>query len=316
MVGNPVQFAVVREDPELEAELVPRFGGEGRALLVASGGCTALTLRSRFPRLALRLIDPNPAQLELVRRKLAALGGGGASAAAFGVGAEGELTSCGNFESLFRCFRNFVHELVLPREGWLSFFDAPSTSALARIAASPYWAAAFEMHFHDSLLLAMFGPDAVQHAPPGSYPAHFRRALEGGLARADAGANYFLHHIFLGHYLQGREPAYLRGSQLGPAPELTGERADEVSYSGYSLVSLSNIFDWMSEEEVGRVAAKVARELSPGAWLVFRQLNHAKDFRPGFGPGLRFDPELGSALHARDRSLFYSSVHVARKVSP
>ena len=42
------QFAVVREDPDLEAELVQHSGARA-VLLVASGGCTALTLLHRFP---------------------------------------------------------------------------------------------------------------------------------------------------------------------------------------------------------------------------------------------------------------------------
>src|SRR5690349_17004226 len=70
---NPVKFAVVREDPLVEDALVRRFGAR-RVLLIASGGCTALSLRALHPELELTLLDPNPAQLERVERKAAALG--------------------------------------------------------------------------------------------------------------------------------------------------------------------------------------------------------------------------------------------------
>ena len=68
MRDNKVQFAVVREDPMVEAELI-RLTGANDVLLVASGGCTALTLQALFPDLHITLFDFNPAQLEWVRKK-------------------------------------------------------------------------------------------------------------------------------------------------------------------------------------------------------------------------------------------------------
>ena len=67
MKDNPIQFAVVREDPLIEAEVIRASGAE-RMLLVGSGGCTALTLQTLFPNLALTLVDPNPAQSVLIKR--------------------------------------------------------------------------------------------------------------------------------------------------------------------------------------------------------------------------------------------------------
>ena len=66
MPDNDVQFAVVREDPMVEAELV-RLTNASNVLLIASGGCTALTLQALFPDLRITLVDFNPAQLERVR---------------------------------------------------------------------------------------------------------------------------------------------------------------------------------------------------------------------------------------------------------
>ena len=72
MPNNAVQFAVIREDPQLEMEVLRRRPSR-RALLIASGGCTALTLQAVFPDLEIDLLDPNPAQLDLVRSKMDAL---------------------------------------------------------------------------------------------------------------------------------------------------------------------------------------------------------------------------------------------------
>ena len=51
-----VQFAVVREDPRIERALVEEHRPR-RALLVASGGCTAMALRAWFPDLEVVLVD-------------------------------------------------------------------------------------------------------------------------------------------------------------------------------------------------------------------------------------------------------------------
>ena len=73
-VDNAIQFAIVREDPAAELTVVDTLlRTDARVLLVASGGCTALTLGALRPSLRLTLLDANPAQLTLVRQKLAAL---------------------------------------------------------------------------------------------------------------------------------------------------------------------------------------------------------------------------------------------------
>ena len=74
MRDNKVQFAVVREDLMVEAELV-RLTNANNVLLIASGGCTALTLQALFPDLHITLFDFNSAQLERVREKMSALRG-------------------------------------------------------------------------------------------------------------------------------------------------------------------------------------------------------------------------------------------------
>ena len=68
MRDNPIQFAVVREDPRLDQEVFSRYPAK-RPFLIASGGCTALTLQPLFPDAVFTLLDPNPAQLEHVRAK-------------------------------------------------------------------------------------------------------------------------------------------------------------------------------------------------------------------------------------------------------
>ena len=107
MRDNDVQFAVVREDPMVEAELV-RLTQASNVLLIASGGCTALTLQALFPDLHITLVDFNPAQLERIREKMRALQetDTGARCQRFNIGTNDPngLNQNGNFESLFPRF--------------------------------------------------------------------------------------------------------------------------------------------------------------------------------------------------------------------
>ena len=111
MRDNPLQFAVVREDALVEVEVLRRHPCR-RVLLIASGGCSALTLQSVLPELEITLLDPNAAQLDLVRAKLDALDAlrAGDRLARFNVENDDPsgLCECGNFESLFRSLRTFL----------------------------------------------------------------------------------------------------------------------------------------------------------------------------------------------------------------
>jgi S-adenosylmethionine-diacylglycerol 3-amino-3-carboxypropyl transferase len=307
-----LQFAVVREDPEIEASLV-RAGGVARALVVASGGCTALALAAEHPDLDLTLLDVSPAQLGHVRRKVEALARFAPNT--FNVNSDDPagLNACGNFEWLFRGLRDFLRAFVAPDA---ELRERLATGSWDDLFSGKWWRAAFDVWFADPLLETMFGRDATQHAPPGSYPDHFRRVLEAGLHRPDARRNYFLHHILFGSYLpeESAWPRYL--VQRPRAPRFTYLEqpiASLVDASAYDLVSLSNLFDWMAEAEAAAVAQRLARSLRPGARLVLRQLNHAKDFQRHFAPYVRFDDELGARLLAADRSLFYTRVSVGSR---
>ena len=310
---NPVQFAVVREDPEVERAVL-RAHPTDRALLVASGGCTALALQSWFPEMALTLVDPNPAQLRLVREKIDALAQPLDEEALrrFNVADD---DAHGLSQSLFRGLRRFVEEFVAPPDEIASWFDPTTPRAVvAKSFSSPYWKVAFDLLFADSLLHAMFGPVATQHAAPCSYPGYFRENLERGLTDEAAFSNYFLHHIFLGAYRLDSLPAFLSRPADDHAFEMVEGLIDDVpDIAAHGFVDLSNIMDWMSREECGPMIEKLRREMLPGSTVLWRQLNNDTDRCAWFGNAFEFDDEFGRRLATMDRSLFYSSIHVGTK---
>lgn len=291
------QFAVVREDPEVEAALL---GDADAALVVASGGCTALTLARRRPDVAVTAFDINPAQIAHCREKAEETDAGRLAA----------LNQRGAFEGLFRVLRGVITEFVAPEDELEAFFVG-AIGLAARWRAHRYWPTAFALAFSDALLHTMFGPAATQHAAPGSYPAYFQRAFERGLARDDAPRNPFLQHVFLQRHVEA--PAYL--GRHGDVAWLLGDLLAVPALDRFGLVSLSNVFDWSADDLVGRWAAHLARAMRPGGVVVMRQLNNRRDLRRFFAPAFTFDDALGADLLARDRSLFYERIEVARRAS-
>jgi S-adenosylmethionine-diacylglycerol 3-amino-3-carboxypropyl transferase len=164
----PPQFVVVREDPRVEREVV-RALRPRRVLLVASGSCTALALRAWFPRLEIALIEPNPAQVAHVERKLAALARG-AAPAEFNVGEDASegLHECGRFERLFRLFRTVLDLFVVPPVERALRLE--QDAAWDDVVGHPWWPVAFELAFADPLLRTMFGPARCSTQSPAAIP--------------------------------------------------------------------------------------------------------------------------------------------------
>ncbi len=308
---NPIQFAVVREDPRLEQLLLARHPAQ-RALLIASGGCTALTLSAALPGLQLTLLDANEAQLNLVRRKVEALTAHGPGTRerleAFGVGRDDphSLAGCGNFESLFRGLRGLLDELALPHHERLRLIREGRPRE--PLTTSRYWPVAFALYFSDAMLEAMFGPDATQHAPKGSYPGYFQRALERGLARADAARNPWLHQVLLGCWLPEALPEFMLQPCAARFEYLHAALADAPRFDRFGLLSLSNLFDWMSSGAVRDVCERLKAECRPGTTVLIRQLNNSAPVEQWLAPAFELDAPLSAELLSADRSLFYERV--------
>ena len=321
MRNNDVQFAVVREDPMVEAELV-RLTQASNVLLIASGGCTALTLQALFPDLHVTLVDFNPAQLERVREKMRALCDIDAAMRhrRFNIGTSDPkgLNQNGNFESLFRGLREFIFDLVADAAEIRALFEKKDrlVEVSELLFSSKYWSVAFDLYFSDALLNVMFGPDATQHAETGSYPRYFQTLFEKGLTSLSAFDNYFLHHVFLGYYLQ--RPASLPYYLLSPPTDyhfqMVEGTLDQVpELQRFDLISLSNIMDWMPLAEISVLINHLQNEMKPGASLLYRQLNNYTDLTVHFGDAFEFNAALGIRFQEAERSLFYSSVHVGKR---
>lgn len=308
------RFAVVREDAALEAELVRRTSAR-EVLVVASGGCTALTLRHLFPELGVTAFDINPLQLAHVRAKAEAVARGELPALNVEEANPSALNQCGHFEGLFRVLRHFLLEFVLTERELTRFFDedtppAVRASLVERWTRSQYWPAAFCATFADGFLHGMFGPAATQHAEPGSYPGYFQRVFERGLRQPRAEHNPFLQHVLLGFYRREDAPAYVHANRSLDVDLLEGSLQDVPRLERFDVISLSNVFDWSDDALVEQWAGKLIREAKPGCAILTRQLNNRRNLRRFFAPAFDFDDALSVAFLEKDRSLFYERFEV------
>lgn len=310
-------FAVMREDSIAERRLIERSQAKS-ALVIASGGCTALDLVCAFPSLEVVAFDRSPRQLDLVNAKISALAAGEAAFAE----EPSVLLHDGAFEGLFRLLRRSIEEFVAPPDELARFFAERVHEARVVLvngwAASPYWAACFATTFHDALLHAMFGPAATQHAVPGSYPGYFQRVFEAGLRAEGAAHNRFLQHVLLGRYLAGDEPLYLRRfrerGRLEPETRrlhlLEATLLEVPDLARFGVISLSNVFDWSDDALAASWASKLTNELAPGALVIVRKLNNRRDVRRFFAKGFVAQDELAAALLREDQSLFYEALEI------
>lgn len=316
---NKIKFAVTREDPIIEETIIKKFNCK-KILMIASGGCSALSLKSMFPDIQFSLFDINPEQIKLIKAKLKNLKNFDVgSYKLFNIGSDSlnGLNSCGDFESLFRSFRLFIYEFVLSKNNVKKIFvegKKQTSDLLLRLMTNKYWPVAFDLYFSNSMLITMFGKDAIQHAIPHSYPSYFRKAVELGFKLSDFQKNYFLQHIFLGYYLKEDSvwPYYLSHRDIKNDFHYINDNLLNIDISHYDFIGLSNIFDWMDECKVVNYLKYISLNAQKGTVILFRQLNNQKDYNL-IRYGLLSHLELEEKLIKKDKSLFYNKINIITK---
>ena len=114
-------FAVTREDPQVEESLIR----DRRPILtIASGGCTALHLKSVKPNLGIVAFDINPTQLEHVEDKIKAVENGEWNNLNIGDSSVSQINQRGEFEGLFRLMRSAWIEFICSEDELLQYFLA------------------------------------------------------------------------------------------------------------------------------------------------------------------------------------------------
>jgi S-adenosylmethionine-diacylglycerol 3-amino-3-carboxypropyl transferase len=154
-----------------------------------------------------------------------------------------------------------------------------------------------------------------------SFAAHFRKLFEHALSEIPVATNYFLHHMLRGKYpvdVEGGLPPYLESGAL------TGEEDLELVDGGYAEFlatcedesvdgfALSNICEWLNEEQIAELFSQVERVAKPGARVCFRNFVGHTEVPAAFRSSIREDREAGIAAISRDRSCLQSRIAICR----
>lgn len=348
----PVAFAQVREDALLDLWVVQRIDRpDPRVIAVASGGCTAAALAASGRATHLHLVDINSSQIALTRLKLYLLETAAPHERAELLGhvdllperraarladfldalqmphdvlgplsliAELGADCAGRYELLFAQLRAEMREYA---EQWTELLGlADPTKRAARVAPTTDLGRALTDAFECVMalpnLVRLFSEEATRNSRE-PFSCHFARRTRHALATSTANENPYLWQMLMGRFPEGVVYPWLDA----PAPQRMPTVTVSISpmdavlaglHNDFDYVHLSNILDWLTPEEAHRILQLAYESLRPGGYTLVRQLNSTLDI-PSLCERFEWLSDEATALHARDRSFFYRSVHLGRK---
>ena len=166
-IFNSVLFAVNREDHYVEYDVINRLD-PNRMLMIGSGGCIALSIKTTYPDLDLNVIDVNPHQLTHINKKSKAVQCSDLKELNVHTKDDSCLNQAGKFETMFQELRDSFIELVSNEKEVLSFFDS-DMSDISRSIILEKWtnhnniSTPFQNVFNDKNINKVFSDEATKH---------------------------------------------------------------------------------------------------------------------------------------------------------
>ncbi|MBI1916129.1 MAG: DUF3419 family protein [Planctomycetes bacterium] len=227
---------------------------------------------------------------------------------------------CGRYERLFARLR----EILLPWKDQLTELlqlGDPAEQARRVDPATPLGRALDEA-YDDVLalpnLVRLFGEGATQN-PVEPFARHFARRTRAILATLPAADNPYLWLMLAGRLPDGVSLPWITEEPPEQLPEVVctrGLMADVLAGvpagERYHVIHLSNILDWLTPAEARHTLELAWRALRYGGRVFIRQLNSTLNIRD-LGEGFRWDEDESEAMHRRDRSFFYRTLHLGVK---
>lgn len=341
---KPVAFSQVREDALIDLHIADSVASKsGRQLdgvIVASGGCTVAALAAQGKFRHMQVVDINRSQIALTRLKLWLLENGESiqrmqilghspmSPRMRGVFLKQIMNTlqlpqdsfgdwsevcrrgpdyCGRYEAVFAALRKEFEitggtiELLLKGDNY-------THQALER---------AFARVMNQKNLVAIFGEDATANKAI-SFWQHFYNQTEMVFFFRSAARNPYLFQMLAGCFPANSVYPWLNA----PSKEIDTDidyYVDTVSNhisnqqsASLDFVHLSNILDWLPEADASNLLQQTGRVLRPGGTVIIRQLNSSLDIR-AMQNDIAWDGALSRAMLIRDRSFFYSNLHIGFK---
>ena len=312
-IFNSVLFAVNREDHYVEYDVINRLD-PNRMLMIGSGGCIALSIKTTYPDLDLNIIDVNPHQLTHINKKSKAVQCSDLKELNVHTKDDSCLNQAGKFETMFQELRDSFIELVSNKKEVLSFFDS-DMSDISRSIILEKWtnhnniSTPFQNVFNDQNINKVFSDEATKHGSPGSYIIYMKNKILTALNKKDSHLNPFLQHIFLGYYQSDNAFPYMKSKNKLDIPMTEGSILNLDNIYSYDIVSLSNIFDWSSDTIV-KTHARYLSQMKKGSAIIIRQINNHKNWIEIFNDYFTEDKNFDSYWQEHDRSMFYDHIRL------
>ena len=337
------------EDPQLEIEALDIKPGDA-VVAIAGGGCTALSLLAQGPR-RLHAVDCNPAQVHLLRLKLAAVSALAPSDAAEFLGgfpsqrrldvfaslagvldedtarfwsehrtaiANGVLTQ-GRIERYFAFVRPLLRA-VHPSRRVEQLFAQPTIDAQDRFYRDRWNTRAWRSLFllgHKRILDRVLDPAFYRHVVARNLPAELHARAERCITSLPISENYFLSWILRGRYPEAGRPPYLNDGRCAAyAGRLETHVADLRAFlrrqpdSSVEKFYLSNVAEWLADEEIEPLFREVTRVARDGATVCYRALMVDRPLPQPVARQLEEDADVSAAFARRDRAFVNSAFHV------
>ncbi|NES93784.1 MAG: DUF3419 family protein [Desertifilum sp. SIO1I2] len=348
--ASEIAFSQTREDPNIELQIIEQLatniGHSLRVLLIASGGCTALSLLVHPAIASIEAVDLNPAQLHLVELRRQALLHLDLNAQLQFIGAD----LAGDESERLRLYQQLRSHLPTPTQAFWDNRQSQIAFGVNRVGRfeqlfhelseqfnqlgldpienpeiavnHPQWSAIFEKVFERQKLTRTFGEAAVNYSMDRSFGEHFADVFALALQRFSPQDNYFLTQVWRDSYSDNSKPLYLQAEaqeiirqqgchRLHLHQGLFVEQMLKLAQLGkFDLIQFSNISDWMPLPDLHKMLANAFQCLNPGGALLGRRLNGDRHLATVMAEHLEVDDSLSTQLLKLDRSFFYREVVV------
>ncbi len=231
---------------------------------------------------------------------------------------------CGRFENFFRIFRNYVIPMFSSREEFRSFVRMDNLQQQIDF---------YNEHINNHRLRAMFriyfgykvmgrlGRDSsfYDHVEDKEHSgSDIRSRFEFGISHAVNAFNPYFNYIVCGGYTPQCLPLYLRRENFDVIrrnlDRITLVQGDLSSLpcDNVDFANLSDIFEYMSDEEFGEESARLHKLLSAGGRVAYWNMQNRRYIGNEL---LQCDWQLSDSLFEQNNSWFYRDFLLYRKVA-
>jgi S-adenosylmethionine-diacylglycerol 3-amino-3-carboxypropyl transferase len=350
-----IRYASVWEDADVLCEALRPVAPGGRLLSIASAGDNALALLTLDPAevvavdlnaaqlaclnlrvaafreleeadlLAFLGVEPSDSRLTTYRRLRPALSP--ASRDFWDAHPEpvrDGVIHCGKFERYLRAFRRWalplVHSEVTMRALREPRLQEEQRSFYRERWDTARWRLLFRIFFSRAVMGRVGRDPALFDHVHGSVGERILERTRYALSELPTATNPYLAYIMTGNYPAVARPRYLRSDSIGIIRSRlerirwvrSGAEELEGPFDGYNL---SDIFEYMNEDEHERVYGRLLGSARAGARLVYWNMLASRQLPPRFSDRVQSRQAEAADLHARDRAWFYSAMHVDEVVA-